>query len=629
MRLFFLLMLLLSTPSTPAQAMPSEVESIMTQADDDPRLALEDIQRRVGAATAARDVEARFWWMLAAARVQARLERHGDAETSAQGAAALLNDIPAVGEKHRLWLQLAQLDASSGTSEAGKLLPAVLQVRRRADAFGAARLVCEARSLEVWLLLNLRSDDEAWLAAEAQERCGMALGWPEQVASAQLSFATLARNRLADGTAGQAPEQHLARALEVLGDRPARFLRSLVEWEAGIGLRHRRALEQALERLQRARALSQELKDDAGVAAANLEIAAVLNDIGRPADALPLLGDANRLLAAGGEGDLAFRLPRMMELKILALAKLGRSQVLDEIERARVWLGREPGAIDRARLQNAMAQGLASQGRHAAAYDMLRSAMASEQASRSLARDAQVLRLQARYDTARRDAENAELKLRNEATRLQAQSEAERSRTLSAGLIAVGALALVGFTFGGRELSRRRRMAALALRDELTGQPNRRAVQAYAQEQFEQARRLGLPFAVALIDFDHFKQINDRFGHSAGDAVLRAFAQAAGGVLRGQDRLGRWGGEEWLLVMPGTRLTEIAFVFERLRERFAITLVPGQPAAARCTFSMGAAELGPGSTTLDEMIEAADRALYRAKADGRNRLVNAPLRAAA
>jgi diguanylate cyclase (GGDEF)-like protein len=629
MRLFALLAILLLCALPPAAAMPSAVESLLMQADDDPRKALDDIQRQISAAATRKDGEARFWWMLAAARVQAKLERHGDAEASAAGAAALLNDIPGVAEKHRLWLQFVQLDASAGTSEESRQLPVLLRVRQRAEALGEARLVCEARGLELWFLLNLRSDDEAWLAAEGQERCGLQLGWPEQVASAQLSFATLARNRLADGSSGQSPEQHLARALEVLGDRPARFLRSLVEWEAGISLRHRRALEQALERLQRARLLSQELNDDAGVAAANLEVAAVLTEIGRPAEALPLLGEAHRLLAAGGEGDLAFRLPRILELNILALAKLGRAQVLDEVDRARVWLGREPDAIDRARLQNAMAQGLASQGRHAAAYDMLRSSMASEQASRSAARDSQVLRLQARYDTARRDAENAELKLRSEASRLQAQSEADRSRTLSAGLVAFGALALLGFTFGGRELSRRRRMAALAMRDELTGQPNRRAVQAYAQEQFEQAGRLGLPFAIAFIDFDHFKQVNDVYGHPAGDAVLRAFAQAAGGVLRGQDRLGRWGGEEWLLVMPGTRLAEIDSVFERLRERFAITLVPGQPAAARCTFSMGAAELGPDSTTLEAMIEAADRALYRAKADGRNRLVNAPLPVAA
>jgi diguanylate cyclase (GGDEF)-like protein len=276
-----------------------------------------------------------------------------------------------------------------------------------------------------------------------------------------------------------------------------------------------------------------------------------------------------------------------------------------------------------------MAQGLAATGRPAAAYEMLRASVLSEQQARSLARDTQVQRLQARYDTARRDAENAELRLRSEAARLQLLAETGRRQSMTAGLVALGALCVLGFSFGGRELARRRRMAALALRDELTGQPNRRSVQAYAQEQLAQAQRLGLPFALALIDFDHFKQVNDRHGHAAGDAVLRAFGQAATGVLRGQDRLGRWGGEEWLLVMPGTRLGEIEAVFERLRERFAITLIPGVPAEARCTFSMGAAELQPGTTSLDTLIAQADQALYRAKQEGRDRWVSAPLAEAA
>lgn len=112
-----------------------------------------------------------------------------------------------------------------------------------------------------------------------------------------------------------------------------------------------------------------------------------------------------------------------------------------------------------------------------------------------------------------------------------------------------GAALAGGGAYFARALRRRHRLAELALRDELTGAPNRRAVLAFAREQLSLARRLDLPLTLALIDMDRFKQINDRHGHAVGDRVLDAFVRAVSRELRGQDRLGRWGGEEWLLVV--------------------------------------------------------------------------------
>lgn len=627
MRAFALLLALLClAPAAPA--MPEAVLEMRRQADDDPAGALLAVDRHAEAAERSGDAGSRFWWSIARSQLLSRLERPTEATAAVDDAATRLRTWTQAPPEAAQWLALARLDAANRNSDPRELLSEASTLRARAEAAGMAVLACEARSLEVWLLLDLRSQDEAWSAAEGVERCGQALRWREQQASAYITFGSLARQRLADGETGLRPEVHLDRALEVLGDRPARFSRSLVAWEAGISLRLQKRPEAALERLRQARALSVELRDEAGIAAAAIEMAAVLLDLQRPAEMLPLLDDAARRIGAGGDDDAAYRMPRVMELRILALTALGRPQVLDTVAEARRWAERDPTALGRAQLQRAMAKGLASRGRHAEAYAVLQAAVASDQEGRAAARDTQLLRLQARYDNARRDAETAELRLHNEAARLALQAESDRNRALLAGIVALGLLALVALAFGGRELARRRRMADLALRDGLTGMPNRRAVQVYASEQFEQSVRLDLPFAVALIDFDHFKQINDRFGHAAGDAVLRAFAQAAPNVLRGQDRIGRWGGEEWLLVMPGTRLAEVDAIFERLRERFAMTLVPGVPAGLRCTFSMGAAEQRPGET-LEEMIEAADQALYRAKQGGRDRLERAPLPAAA
>lgn len=194
------------------------------------------------------------------------------------------------------------------------------------------------------------------------------------------------------------------------------------------------------------------------------------------------------------------------------------------------------------------------------------------------------------------------------------------ARTLWVALVATAALVAGVAAVGWRQWSRRREMAELALRDTLTGLANRRAIEAYARALFEQAQRLKLPFTVALIDLDHFKQVNDQHGHTTGDAVLRAFASAVPALLRAPDRLGRWGGEEFLLVLPGTAQHELPGVFLRLRLAFAAATLPGLPVPHGCSFSMGGAEAGVDGTGIEALVEAADRRLYEAKAAGRDRL---------
>jgi diguanylate cyclase (GGDEF)-like protein len=190
-------------------------------------------------------------------------------------------------------------------------------------------------------------------------------------------------------------------------------------------------------------------------------------------------------------------------------------------------------------------------------------------------RDAQ--RLQARYDAARRDAENeGTCATPRRSSRLELDARNQRQRALWAVVAALGVALAGGGAYFARALRRRHRLAELALRDELTGAPNRRAVRAFAREQLSLARRLDLPLSLALIDMDRFKLINDRYGHAVGDSVLDAFVRATARELRGQDRLGRWGGEEWLLVMPGTRCDEMPGGLPApARMRMAAQVIPG------------------------------------------------------
>jgi diguanylate cyclase (GGDEF)-like protein len=155
----------------------------------------------------------------------------------------------------------------------------------------------------------------------------------------------------------------------------------------------------------------------------------------------------------------------------------------------------------------------------------------------------------------------------------------------------------------------------LATQDELTGLHNRR----HMREVLTSAQREGRTMSLALIDIDRFKRINDDHGHAVGDRVLAAFAVAARQAVREGDVLARWGGEEFLMMLPATAPEAAEQVLQRLRERVA-ALPLADVLDGRClTFSAGLVACGPGET-LDTAIERADRLMYQAKQAGRDRL---------
>lgn len=160
---------------------------------------------------------------------------------------------------------------------------------------------------------------------------------------------------------------------------------------------------------------------------------------------------------------------------------------------------------------------------------------------------------------------------------------------------------------------------ALAVTDELTSLLNRRGLDIAFDELQLEARRRHTSFAVALLDLDHFKQINDAQGHRAGDDALRYFAAAIRGQLRPSDRCCRFGGDEFVLLLPGVGLHQAVEILRRL-QRVVVerTLVYGS-GDINLSFSAGVAQAAPGMV-LDEVLRQADDALYEAKLAGRNRV---------
>lgn len=164
------------------------------------------------------------------------------------------------------------------------------------------------------------------------------------------------------------------------------------------------------------------------------------------------------------------------------------------------------------------------------------------------------------------------------------------------------------------------RIHQIATHDELTGLINRRHTQSLMLTEKRRYQRSGQPFCIALLDIDFFKRVNDGHGHAAGDEVLRALAAAGLKCMRTTDVMGRWGGEEFVLILPNTRLDEAQIAIERFRVYMATNKIKLPNAELEITFSAGVAEHHL-SDTLDHTLERADRALYVAKDQGRNRIV--------
>jgi len=156
----------------------------------------------------------------------------------------------------------------------------------------------------------------------------------------------------------------------------------------------------------------------------------------------------------------------------------------------------------------------------------------------------------------------------------------------------------------------------LSVTDALTGLPNRRALDEALSQELERAQRYGQAMTVVILDVDHFKQVNDGHGHAVGDLVLQRFAALMAAQVRTNDLVGRWGGEEFLLLCPSTGVDGGLALAEKLRATLAAHVFEGLGCR---TASFGVAALNDGET-LQSLLSRADAALYEAKRRGRNRV---------
>ena len=171
-------------------------------------------------------------------------------------------------------------------------------------------------------------------------------------------------------------------------------------------------------------------------------------------------------------------------------------------------------------------------------------------------------------------------------------------------------------------LEAQERLHVQATHDALTGIWNRRAIFEALERELDRAERQEIPLAVALIDLDHFKQVNDTHGHLVGDEVLRETAQRIRGAVRSYDAVGRYGGEEFLVVAPECDAQRARDLAERIRQLLLESPIPTSGPDISVTLSLGVVHLEKGrQASINRVLSAADEALYKAKSGGRNQTV--------
>lgn len=166
------------------------------------------------------------------------------------------------------------------------------------------------------------------------------------------------------------------------------------------------------------------------------------------------------------------------------------------------------------------------------------------------------------------------------------------------------------------------RLQKLTFTDEMTGIYNYRFLSRQLETEIKRAERYEKPLAVCLIDIDFFKQINDKFGHPSGDSALKSVADTLSEMVRSVDYVGRYAGDEFLIIFPDTNLKDAVNLCERIISRINNKTIPVGSQHLHVTLSIGAADFHPAKrNTAEKLVAAADRCLYKAKEQGRNRVV--------
>ncbi len=479
-------------------------------------------------------------------------------------------------------------------------------VRTNDDDLFAQAMVDQVR----YLIKRGEFEPAASAIADAQRR----VRGPQASAEVSFSHALLAKS-IGDWLLALDSYRAAHEKFQAVGDRTG-IADSLAG--AGESLRELGRLADSIEPLTIATRTYREIADEDGAAIAMLALAKVHAGLGELGSALQFSEAAVHALERLHE---PLQLARARVEQAAVLGSLGRgAEALALIERAQPVILEQGDVQAQVLFHESAGAALAALGRYRLAYEEMRKFEVAQGRRTGQLVAHQLAAQRGQMESERLSRENALLREQASAGQEALTQAQQEARWETAGL-ALGAVLVSASLFAfWRQRRQMRAIARMAETDALTGVLSRRQVLKIGQRLMSRCRRDGRPCAILMLDIDRFKDINDRHGHVAGDRALRIIAETLSGCLRPGDQIGRYGGEEFAVILPGADTTEAGTVAERLRTAVARLDPDWAPGTGPLTISGGFAVASEDTSDFTELIVRADRALYRAKNGGRNRM---------
>lgn len=602
------LVILMAGAGARAQHLPLPPASLFDVAAQNPREALRAGKAWLTAATEAGRAREQLQALTLLVDAAGRLEEPVTLAHYARQGLALAERLDDTGARARFLMAQADAIEAQGDPKAG--WPLHLEAVRLAESQGDPAVQADVFYAQGLSALTNGSIEDAQTYAMRAVTLYQRLGPPYRLAAALMAVGNL-HESLGDW------DKSLRYSLEAKALLPPKrypFQESVVLYNLGVTYVRQKKIELAKEQFERALELSIQIDDEQGIAYAHHRLAVVANESGHPDIAEAHAGTALPYFAAAGN--------KLMQL--MAMLTLTEAQTAQKDRHALQTLA-DARPLTTTLDEEAQTAYLEQSGRTRAAFGDYRGAYQDLLAAHTKARETfhklsskRLHEQLARFDAQRKDTENALLRKEQSLQQVRlAQAATETQRLVLLLIVAVLVVGIVAYALIV-QVQQRRRLSTLALHDELTGLPNRRSILAYGEEQLARAAAQKTTVCFAVVDLDHFKRVNDSYGHGTGDRVLQAFTERCAPLLRGDDRLGRLGGEEFLFVLPRLARKRLPAIFARLQASLRDLDVEGLPPDYVLTVSMGAIVAGDGPADLNALLHRADEALYRAKNEGRN-----------
>ncbi|GBL05082.1 hypothetical protein KUL10_24010 [Glaciecola sp. KUL10] len=414
--------------------------------------------------------------------------------------------------------------------------------------------------------------------------------------------------------------EYFSDSLQLAEETGNEFSRSVILFNIGEAHISNSEYELAKTSLLAARDISKNLNDDIGVAWAEASLADIAISLGEYNKAIAMFQAARQKFTETGDNLMYFN-TLVGEVE----AKLKIKNIPDAIsllEKAEAMLGNVNSSYSEQLFNSVMAEVMFESANYKQAYLALEKVIEERDRLDELEQQEQVQKFRIQFDSDLKESQNRTLAIENQYNleRLNQQREMQFLWAIILFLCAFVLLIVLWLLF--KQVKHRNRFRDMALIDDLTQAPNRRAILTVAGRAFKRSLKDLEKTTVCLIDLDHFKQINDTLGHEVGDNVLVGFSKACDQSIRRHDHFGRYGGEEWLLLLRDVSATEIKNVFERIRKSVNEMEIKGLPEDYYLSFSMGCAEFDKSKDAdIRALIKRADNMLYHAKQDGRDQFL--------